>query len=363
MICAEAILLTPAGEKLFLADFSLFCRPVLDGIGFFELQIFTEIEEKFTQTCTQLIVTYSDTDNGISRRLFSGFLAGRTEYPANGSLYVTYFGNSLNAMLKNAAVCYPSGTAFCDKYGPADAVLTAYVAENIGQSIVGSQRDDAYNAALGLMAGQKLTTLPPVGVAGAWSGSRHGKTLLEIAQGISAGYSVDFVVDGDYINGFTFQTFYPRYGRLLTTPFAECLQNLAVIKFSDNHLNKAHVIHAYGAGVGTARLVVSVASADYNLVPVQCRNEIYFEDTQQTSLASLQTRATEEIALRQQTVKAEFDFTETDALVFGRDLWIGDEFTFSYRGITYQYQLIEMPFTLERGEIFWSDFVYRSKTI
>lgn len=358
-------LMLPSGETFVLSEYDLFCVPRLSGIGAFELEIYGDlVPPKFLDYCSQLIVTRCVGDT--TERVFSGLISARESKITSGGTAIRniYSGQSLNGILTGAAVCYPAGTAYTEKSGESAVVLSQYVSENIGQSISFANRGDAYMPTpTGVMAGQKLTVLPAPAGSPAWTGARHGKTLIEIAQSITAGFGVDWVIDGDWRSGFVFRTYYPRYGRLLKNAVSECIGNLIVSEYTDARTNRPDIVIAYGAGIGAARLVATAAVPNIAAIPPACRNELYIEDTQQITLQALKTKAVEQLAMRQQTTQIKFDIAETQDFSLGDDIRLGDEFDFSYAGYVYRHQVVETPFNIVGDKIQWGEFSYKEKTL
>lgn len=244
----------------------------------------------------------------------------------DGSVIYISRGQGYNVLLRSEAIRYAAGSAETNKSGDSATVAREFVDENIGP---GAGLDS--NGDPRVMPGLSLAAFPASGIT--WSGGRTNKNLEEVLDEIADFAPADYMVVGIGAALFEVQWRDGRWGEDRTTGnaagnpvirFSARSGNVAIVKSRYSHLNAVTTVYVMGQGRGASRKFATVSDAVLLAASPWSRRAIARSQTNEPDTANLAIRGQEQLDKQRARRMFEFRVTQTEAVRYGRDWFMGD---------------------------------------
>lgn len=253
----------------------------------------------------------------------------------------------LNDLLKRRTIMYYATSAYTLKGGPGETCIKSYVNENAGPAATKPPRFHS-----GVTTG--LTIEADGGRGIAWFGQRSYRNLLEVVQELALATSVDFdiVYTGvPLAPTFDFRCYYPHLGadRSATMKFSLEMGNMIIPSYSVARTQEGNLAVVMGQGEGLARRTLVVTRTAMNDSPWnQC--EVAVDARQEDTYQGMLSAGDAELERTKAQESFNFRILQSEAAKYGRDYFLGDLITASFRNITRVKKISAVKLNVSEGK-------------
>lgn len=274
---------------------------------------------------------------------------GQYQYTEADNDIFTSYGRGLADLLGRRIIAYKSATAYALKSGPGDNIMKEFVNQNAAVLATSPPR-----IADGVFPNLTIEGNYSLGLT--WAGHKPYQNLLAVLQEISLTSNVDFrvaLIGGLSLSGtlaFQFQTAYPQLGtdRSTTVQFSLQHGNMLSPSVTVSRTEEVTRIFVLGPGEENNRRVVVRSSADtadspWNLI------EATYDARREETLAAMNNAGDARLEELLAQDNFTFEVLQTDSLQYGRDYFVGDLVTASFKAVTAVLKIIGATISVSEG--------------
>lgn len=230
-------------------------------------------------------------------------------------------GKGLDDLLGRVIIDSYTGNGATDKSGLGEAVIKAFVNEQLGP-------------AAGARARTGVTIEGPGGLGVAWAGDRTNKPLLGVVQEIAETSDLQFGLIRTAAYAFEFRVWAPT-DRTATVRFTEAMGNMVEPMVTTRHDQIKNWIKVGGQGEGIARVYRYVTDPASIALSPQNQREEFVQATDQTTNAKLDEKGRARLAQNAKLTEFSFKPAQIAGCTYGLHYFLGDLVTAIYDSVTY----------------------------
>jgi len=286
----------------------------------------------YLTTNAQVEVWRRDTGNGVAwMRDFAGLVrTTQYSYPTDSPELFQVWCPSVLTMLSWRIVAFPADSAGTSKFTgtSAETVMSLLVKYNASVSATVANGREREGAIAGLSyevdgAGGNIIDYA----------CAH-KNLLAALQEVAKISGGDFDVELTGASTWQYRWYAGQLGtdRSATVVFSLSRGNMATPTLTHSKADEATVAIVGGRGEAAARAIVVRTGTDYHIT--SANEEVFRDARDRTTTAGLNAAGDELLDTKRARPKLAFTLLQTPALVWNRDVFLGDKIAAQYRGYT-----------------------------